>query len=244
MDKTLIVKAVAHIHSEWSYDGSWTLSRIAHFFSRFGYDLVLTAEHDRTFDNQRWEDYKKACREVSTKKILVIPGIEYSDENNIIHVLTWGVSEFLGTNQPTVDILNKVFKKNGICVLAHPSRHDAWQKLDSSWLPLFHGIELWNRKFDGITPSRDAITLLEVSGKAIPFVGLDFHRGNQLFPLSMMIQVNNTLSANNVFNALRTGNSYPLALGISALRFTKGFMSFCAKSANRIRRQIAKSIKH
>ncbi len=240
----MIVKAVAHIHSEWSYDSNWTLSRIAHFFSRFGYDLVLTAEHDCTFDNQRWEDYKKACREASTKKTLVIPGIEYSDENNIIHVLVWGVSEFLGNNQPTVDILKKVCEKNGICVLAHPSRHNAWQKLDNSWLPLFHGIELWNRKFDGITPSSAAINLLQYSRKSIPFVGLDFHRVNQFFPLTMMIQVNNTLSANNVFTALRTGNSYPMAFGISALHFTKGFMFFCVKSADRVRRQIAKSIKH
>jgi hypothetical protein len=239
----MIVKAVTHIHSAWSYDGNWDLSRIAGFFGRLGYDLVLTAEHDRTFDHQRWEDYKKACSEASSKNTLIIPGIEYSDANNDIHVLAWGVSEFLGSNQSTGDILKKASEKNGICVLAHPSRRKAWQKIDSSWLPLFHGIELWNRKFDGIAPSREASDLLKSFSKATPFVALDFHRINQFFPLSMMIQVNGSLSAENVFIALRMGHSYPLALGISASRFTGGYLSPCVKLADRIRRLIAKSIK-
>lgn len=240
----MIAKAITHIHSTWSYDGNWDLSGIAGFFCHLGYDVVLTAEHDRTFDGQRWEDYKKACVEVSTKNSVVIPGIEYSDEDNTVHVLVWGVSEFLGSNQPTGDMLKKAREKNGVCVLAHPSRRQAWQAVDRSWLPLFHGIELWNRKFDGIAPSREASDLLELSGKAVPFVGLDLHRSNQLFPLSMMIQVDGTLSADNVLAALKTGRSYPLALGISASHFNDGFLSSCVKSADRVRRLIAKSIKH
>jgi hypothetical protein len=239
----VIAKAVVHIHSAWSYDGNWELPRIADLFGRRGYDVVLTAEHDRTFNEQRWEDYKKACREASTARTLIVPGIEYSDETNTIHVLVWGVPVFLGNNQPTGDLLRKATGKNGICVLAHPSRCEAWKKLDSSWLPLFHGIELWNRKFDGIAPSREASGLLKVPGTSTAFVGLDFHRINQLFPLTMMIQINGTLSAENVFTALRTGNSCPLALGISALRFTGGFLSPVAAAADRIRRLIAKSIK-
>jgi hypothetical protein len=239
----MIVKAITHLHSEWSYDGAWNLSKITRIFGRLGYGLILTTEHDLTFDNKRWKEYKKACYEESTKKILIIPGIEYSDGKNNIHVMVWGVSEFLGNNQIIVDILNKVKKQNGICVLAHPSRRKAWQVLNKEWMPLFDGIELWNRKFDGIAPSREANDLLKSYSKAIPFVGMDFHRVNQLFPLSMMIQVDGTLSVDNVIHALRNGNSYPIALGISALRFTEGFLSYSVTCAEFIRRITAKFIK-
>jgi hypothetical protein len=244
MDKKMIVKAVAHIHSDWSYDGTWPLSKMANLFGKIGYQVILTTEHDSTFDCERWLAYQQACSAASTENILVIPGIEYSDTNNTIHVLVWGISEFLGNNQPTGDILNKVSKRNGICVLAHPSRRDAWQRLDNTWLPLFHGIELWNRKFDGIAPSQEASDLLKLSGKSTPFVGLDFHQANQIFPLTMMIQINDILSADDVLTSLRAGHSYPLALGFSAMRFTGGFLALFVKSADRIRRLIAKSIKH
>jgi len=239
----MLVRAVVHVHSEWSYDGAWTLEKIANLFRRLNCKVILMSEHDISFDHTRWESYQKACAKLSDEGLLIIPGIEYSDENNAIHVLTWAVAEFLGNNQPTGNILEKVNEKNGICVFAHPSRHEAWQRLDSSWLPLFHGIEFWNRKFDGIAPSREASDLLKLSGKSTPFVGLDFHRINQLFPLSMMIHVKGTLSKDNVFTALRTGQSYPLAMGVSALRFTDGFLSSSVKVADRIRRLASKLIK-
>jgi len=239
----LIIKAVTHIHTDWSYDGHWNLSKIASFFGKLGYGLVLTSEHDRTFDNQNWKEYQKACNDASTDKTLLLPGIEYSDAENVVHVLVWNVSEFLGTNQLTGQLLHKINELKGFCVLAHPTRHNAWQQIQKSWLPLFHGIELWNRKFDGIAPSREASALWNLSNKSAPFVGLDFHRANQFFPLSLMINVNGTLSADNVFNALSNGHVYPFALGVSALYFNSGFLYSCVKSADQIRRLIAKVIK-
>ena len=42
-------RAVAHVHSQWSYDASWSLSRIAAVFSRMHYSVVLMSEHSRGF---------------------------------------------------------------------------------------------------------------------------------------------------------------------------------------------------
>ena len=123
---TQIAKAVSHIHSEWSYDAYWPLSKIAWFFEKIGYRLVLTNEHDRTFDNKRWEEYRNACCEASTDRILIVPGLEYSDVTNTIHVLVWGTLPFLGNNHNIETLLRKVNELNGICVLAHPSRKNAW----------------------------------------------------------------------------------------------------------------------
>jgi hypothetical protein len=205
---------------------------------------VLTAEHDSTFDNERWEAYKEACCEASTKRTSIIPGIEYSDANNAVHILVWGVSEFLGKDQETGRLLQKANEKNGICVLAHPRRRNAWQHLEKSWIPLLQGIEFWNRQYDGIAPSQEAIDLLRSNGKIIPFIGLDFHQLNQIFPLTMMINISGELSAESVFNALGNAQCKSLALGLSASYFSEGFLFSFAKFADRIRRSISKIIKH
>lgn len=240
----VIAKTVSHVHSFWSYDGKWELAKIANYFCSCGYDVVLTSEHDRTFDETRWNEYKRACRAASSDNILIVPGIEYSDEDNITHILVWGISEFLGSNCPTKTILEKVASKNGVCVLAHPSRHKAWQKIDDAWLPLFHGIELWNRKFDGFAPSREAVNLLNRSNKAIPFVGLDFHRANQAFPLSMMIKVCGALSEEAICDSIREARCRSLAFGCPAIYFSRGLPFIVAKLADTIRRVRSKIIEH
>lgn len=243
MDLVVIAKAASHVHSDWSYDGKWTLSQISNFFSKTGHDLVLTAEHDVTFDNDRWQAYQEACHAASTNKILLIPGMEYSDEDNTVHVLVWGVKSFLGKHQPTGTILQKANELNGVCVLAHPTRRQAWQHLDAAWLPLFCGLELWNRKADGIAPSRDAISLLGENANINPFVGLDFHHPNQLFPLSMRLKIMGSLSSDSVYDALRDGRYQASALGLPAICFKKNPLFSFVMKAELLRKTIARQLK-
>jgi hypothetical protein len=244
MDIEVTIKAAVHIHSNWSHDGKWTLPRIADFFSKLGYRVVLTSEHDTTFDSNRWQMYQEACHAASTDKILLVPGIEYSDESNTIHILVWGIESFLGKQQSTGTILQKVNESNGVCVLAHPSRRNAWKQIDTAWLPLLHGLEFWNRKADGIAPSREAINLLKSNTKLNLFVGLDFHRPNQLFPLSMMIRTNGPLSLDNVYNSLRNGNYQSLVLGLPAIYFKSNPFFSCTMMAELLRETAAKQLKH
>jgi hypothetical protein len=240
--KITIAKAVTHVHSEWSYDAAWSLSKIARFFEKVGFRIVLTAEHNCTFNNKRWDEYRIACHKASTDRILIIPGLEYSDNTNTIHVLTWGTLPFLGKNQTINTLLQKVNEMNGICVLAHPSRRNAWQYIDASWLPLLHGIELWNRKFDGLAASREAISLLKANCRLLPFVGLDFHRANQLFPLSMMIRINGTLSEDNVINAFHNRQYHSLAFGIPVIWFRNRILAFFTRTVERIRCFISRKL--
>ncbi len=239
----MIVKAVTHIHSDWSYDGNWSLSRIAKYFGTLGYDIVLTSEHDRSFDNERWAAYKEACHEVSTKRTSIVPGIEYSDEDNVIHILVWGVSEFLGKDQETGHLLQMANNKDGICVLAHPGRRNAWKQLDKAWFPLLQGIEFWNRQYDGIAPNQKAIDLLRSNSKIIPFMGLDFHQFNQTFPLMMTVNISGELSKEILLNALRNGQCQSLAFGLSAAVFSEGYPLSFARSAESIRRFLSKIIR-
>lgn len=240
----MIAKAVVHIHSDWSYDGNWDLSRIVGFFGKIGYDLVLTAEHDRTFDSDRWAAYKNACSEASTKRTLIVPGIEYSDPDNAIHILVWGVSEFMGKDHIIGRLLHTAHGKNGICVLAHPRRRNVWQQIEPSWLPLLSGIELWNRKSDGIAPSQHAIDLLRANKTITPYAALDFHQPKQIFPLSMQIEITGERTVEQVFQALRYSQCRSKAFGISTIHFTGGLLLAMSRTADKIRRALSKMIKY
>lgn len=159
-------------------------------------------EHDRGFSKERLEEYKTTCSKASSEKLLVVPGIEYSDAENRVHVLVWGDVPFLGEGLPTVKMLTEVRAYGGVAVLAHPSRRDAWKSFEPEWIDKLLGIEIWNRKYDGWAPSKTASHLLEDT-KAVRFVGLDFHTDRQFFPLGMRLDLQGELSEATVLDALK-----------------------------------------
>jgi hypothetical protein len=215
------VLATCHVHSKWSYDGSWSLEALSERFRRRGSRVLMMTEHDRGFTAARLDDYRKACSQASTGEILLVPGIEYSDETNRIHVLVWGPVPFLGEGLPTGEMLGAVKAANGLAVLAHPARRDAWKSFDPSWADQLLGIEIWNRKYDGWAPSETAPALLESTG-AVPFVGLDFHTRRQSFPLAMALDIHGGVSEESVVDSMRSRRCSARALGAA---FNHGFSS-------------------
>lgn len=207
------VLAVCHVHSKWSYDGSWSLEELSGKFSRSGCRIVMMTEHDRGFTSARFDGYRNACAQASSGDITVVPGIEYSDAANRVHVLVWGRVPFLGEGLPTGEMLEAVRAANGVAVLAHPSRKRAWECFEPSWAERLLGIEGWNRKYDGWAPSESSPALLQKSG-AIPFVGLDFHTERQSFPLAMALDLDTTVSEDNVLDCLRSRRCSPRAFGV------------------------------
>ena len=55
------VLAVCHVHSKWSYDGSWSLEALSANFSRRGCRVLMMTEHDRGFTAARLAEYREAC---------------------------------------------------------------------------------------------------------------------------------------------------------------------------------------
>lgn len=204
--------AVCHVHSKWSYDGSWTLEALAERFSRRGFRILLMTEHDRGFSAARLDEYREACARASSEKILVVPGIEYSDASNRVHVLVWGQVPFLGEGLPTGEMLDGVRSAGGVAVLAHPSRRDAWKSFETSWGERLLGIEIWNRKYDGWNPSKTAPELL-ASTNAMPFVGLDFHTARQSFPLGMALDLRSEITEATVLESLKSRRCKAKAFG-------------------------------
>jgi len=183
-----VIKAACHIHSDWSYDGKWALPKLAAEFGRRGYRVLLMTEHDRGFNRDRLLEYREACAQASTECLLVVPGIEYSDADNIVHILVWGAVPFLGEALPTAELLEKVKDAGGIAVMAHPSRKEAWKRFDRQWSQKLSGIEIWNSKTDGWAPSKTALTSMRETS-LLQFVGLDFHTQGQFFPLATELSI-------------------------------------------------------
>ena len=234
----MLLPAVCHIHSCWSYDGNWPLPTIAAEFGQRGYRIVMTTEHDRGFDESRRLLHREACAQASNDNVLLLSGIEYSDASNIVHVLVWGPVPFLGEGMPTGELLKAVKTSNGVAVLAHPSRRNAWRLYDPRWAKDLNGIELWNRKTDGWAPSRNAPSLLENSGAAA-FVGMDFHDRRQLFPLAMKLDIRTALNEQSVLDCLRTRRCYATAFGAPVGGHLLGGASLALKAAEFSRRTAA-----
>lgn len=211
------LRTVLHAHSDWSYDGRWPLDRIARTYGRLGADAVLMSEHDSGFDPASFPDYRAACAAASTSRCTLIPGIEYSSPDNDIHILTWGLTGFLAEHHPVMETLRAVRDAGGVAILAHPVRRDAWKQVRPDWLPLLSGIELWNRKSDGITWGTQALTLIRETGLPAT-VGQDFHRPRQIYPLTQRFDLSEKPADATALEAdlvaeLRAGRSRPMAFG-------------------------------
>ena len=204
--------AACHVHSDWSYDGSWSLADLSTKFSCQGYRVLMMTEHDRGFTASRLEEFRIACAKASSDKLLIVPGIEYSDPANRVHVLVWGRVPFLGEGLPTTEMLVAAKAANGLAVLAHPSRKKVWESFDPQWVDCLLGIEVWNRKYDGWAPSETSPALLQ-SSQAVPFVGLDFHTERQSFPLAMALDVDSGLTEDGVLDCLRLRRCSARAFG-------------------------------
>lgn len=203
-----------------------------------GYRAVMMTEHDRGFDESRFQQFRSACIEASSNEILLVPGIEYSDSDNRVHVLTWGLEHFLSENLPTEVLLERVKAENGVAVLAHPNRRSAWATVQPQWLEMLSGIEVWNRKYDGWAPGSKAPALLE-GRELIRFVGLDFHTDRQLFPLAMAVELPGEVTEHSVVDAIRRNRCE--ARGFGHPLHAKAFQSTVAalKIAERARKAAA-----
>ena len=233
-----MIRAASHIHSDWSYDGKWPLPRLAAEFARRGCRVLMMTEHDRGFTESRRQEHRAACAGASSQDLLVVPGIEYSDADNIVHVLVWGPVPFLGEGISTSELLKAVKAADGVAVLAHPSRRQAWKVFDPAWADDLLGMEVWNRKADGWAPSRTAPPLMQGT-KLLQFVGVDCHDRNQMFPLAMELDTRSEVTEESVVDCLRVGRCRPTAFGRPIQEVAGGLTGATLKWAERCRRSAA-----
>lgn len=234
-----LVRAACHVHSDWSYDGKWKLKELATAFAKRAYRVVLVTEHDKRFDESRRLEHRGACEQASSEKILLLPGIEYSDPSNVVHLLVWGDVPFVGSHAAPEQILATVQECGGIAVLAHPSRKEAWKRFDPNWNDKILGIEFWNRKTDGWAPSKHAWPLLQMTN-SVPFAGLDFHDSRQFFPIATLVETQSPINEMSVLAALRARRCRSTVFGLEAQVLASGLHSEALHGAESLRRVAAR----
>jgi predicted metal-dependent phosphoesterase TrpH len=238
-----ILRAAAHVHSEWSDDAVWSLDAIARSFRRRRYDVVLMCEHSRGWTARRYDEYVEACERASRDGLLLVPGIEYEDEDNVVHVPVWGDLPFFGPAPATSELLREVAAADGISVLAHPWRREAWRRFDRSWAQHLTAVEIWNRKYDGWAPNRAALEIARRSGLRA-FVSLDFHTRRQFFPLALALRVDGAQPGRDaVYSALRAGAFECRAFRRPALRLSEGARLGGLEACERLRRPAARQLR-
>jgi len=234
-----VIRAACHVHSQWSYDGKWRLEQLAAGFAKRGYRVVLVTEHDRGFDEAKRREHRAACQQASSEEVLLVPGIEYSDPSNVVHLLVWGDVPFIGSGVEPERILGTAHESGGITVFAHPSRKEAWKQFIPDWSAKLLGIEFWNRKTDGLAPSKQAWSLLQKTD-LVPFAGLDFHDSRQFFPMALLLETQAPINEATVLTALQGRRCRSEVFGLEASALANGFHAKALHGAESLRRATAR----
>lgn len=239
----MTIRLAVHAHSTWSYDGTWPLTRLASALRKRRYEGVLMAEHDRGFGEDHWQSYVAACSDVSDDSFTVVPGIEYSDADNAVHVVVWGVERFLGEGRAPDLVVEDVARSGGFAMLAHPARREAWKRLDPQVLDRLNAIEVWNRKYDGIAPGQCALQLAQEHPALMPLAGLDFHTARQFFPLGLRLDVRRGANAVEIVTALGGRGGRASAFGVPVLKLARGPQYVCLRAGEAGRRRLRRALR-
>lgn len=215
-----MLNVYSHIHSTFSYDGKWPLEKVVSRFRYLGADILLCSEHSQRIGTGGYSEFRRKCRELSTDRLRVVAGIEYSTQKNYIHFPTWGLDEYLGEELHPEDILAAAKDKQAFCIMAHPDRRDAWKDFKSEWSATgLTGIEIWNRKTDGLAPSANAIRLAREHALN-PIASVDFHDGKQLYPLYNVLHADRELLGEpdgEIIRFIRQNPMIPMVSGVQVL---------------------------
>jgi hypothetical protein len=106
---------------------------------------------------------------------------------------------------------------------------------------MLSGVEIWNRKYDGVAPLLDAHLLATRDGLS-PLVSLDFHNRRQFYPLALTL-IDGGGSRAAIVRALRAGAHRPEFAGVSALRFTSGPGGAAVRSLERARKRLRRPLR-
>lgn len=233
------LKLAAHVHTAASDDSDWELRRLATVLRSSGFNGMLVCDHDRTMTEQGWQDLQKRCHRVGDELgFLVVPGIEYQDPDHVVHLPVFGAHQFLGASPDIAAALPRVRADGAAPVFAHPGRRDAYTRFDPAWATHLVGLEVWNRKYDGIRPNSWALGTAQASGLQ-PMVALDWHGPRQLFPLALRLRdpgpADNAERAAAAVAAMVAGEARVTAFGLPVERFSDGALGAVMRQIEKVR---------
>lgn len=227
-----VLRLAPHIHSSFSDDSDWALTRLVGTLRRAGFHGALVCDHDRTMDQPTWQRIVNECDRIGDESdFLLVPGIEYQDPDHVVHLPVFGRARFYGRSPDIATVISQARADGAASFFAHPSRRDAWRRFDSDWAGDLAGIEVWNRKYDGVAPSAWALRTAREHG-LLASVALDWHGPRQLFPLALRVADpgpgNNAQRSERVIEAILQGHARATAFGVNVATFGAGALGGAA----------------
>ncbi|PYD00590.1 hypothetical protein B4U78_010475 [Microbacterium esteraromaticum] len=242
-----MLRLAPHVHSCFSDDSDWQLSRLVRVLARAGYDGALVCDHDRTMDADLWARVQHECDRLGDRTgFLLVPGIEYQDPDHVVHMPVFGRAPFYGRSPVIDDLVGWARADDAAAVFAHPQRRDAWQRFDPAWADRLSGIEVWNRKYDGVRPNGWALQQAEQHRLAAT-VALDWHGTRQLYPLALRVPSpqhgSNRERGDAVVAAMLAGRMRATAFGVDVQRFSHGLLGQSSRGFESARQWMAPRVR-
>ena len=208
----MTIDCLLHVHSSFSYDSKTDLADIARTAKRHGISCVLMSEHNNRLDAAQVAAFVTRCEALSDETLLIVPGLELAFDANRVHLLAYGIRQFVDSTAPSCTIrglIDEVHALGGLAVLAHPSHRQAVERVPDDDLRRLDGIEVWNVKNGNrFVPMSSDLELLnrvrQADGRAFAFGGLDWHHLNRFTPFVLRVDVA-ALTERAVLDALRAG---------------------------------------
>ena len=200
-------RGIVHIHSSYSHDGENDLDELVSILGRQQLNFALLTEHVEDLSAVDFEHYVERCQSLSTDDLLLVPGLEYTfeDESKRIEILVFGREAYI--NAVDIDQIWSHKKKHDLlAILPHPRKLGKTVKIIE---PFYDLIEVWNLRFDGgyFLP-RDNWELFEElrRKKEIYAVGgVDYHNLSDRIDLVVVLKELEDLDSTPLLQTLKEG---------------------------------------
>jgi predicted metal-dependent phosphoesterase TrpH len=130
-----------HIHTGWS-DGSCTVREVIDLYGQSGFDVIAITDHvldscslrkemekhgrHCSIEMHRYAEYRRdlwnAARYAwETYGMLLIPGVELTNDTGKYHILALDSKEYISPDHDVETILQEITSQGGVSVACHPS---------------------------------------------------------------------------------------------------------------------------
>ncbi|NTU68305.1 MAG: phosphotransferase [Chlorobiaceae bacterium] len=162
-----------HIHSKWS-DGRLTINEIVEMYGKTGFDVIAITDHvldtrseiqhtrlgrkTGCMPKERFSEYRSELWEVARNAwvnwgMLVLPGIELTNNTSRYHILALDVKEYISPDLEVEAIIGEIRRQGAVSVACHPyvRNHSGDSPSEFLWenherfAPMFDAWEVANR---------------------------------------------------------------------------------------------------
>jgi len=210
-----------HIHTTIS-DGVLDLESLIDFYGSRGFDVISVTEHLHeeetlneevekdeniytlrrdTFDRYL-KDLRRAARYAWREyDMLLIPGVELSNDTRAYHILVIDVKDYIDPALPVEEIAIQARRQDALTIAAHPCRRQGgWNEVNLLW----RRHERYGEIIDAWEAANRTEIYVDVISNGYKFVGCsDFHKPDHIYSWKTLLYAEKNVDS--VKEAIRQG---------------------------------------